>query len=674
MSRFRWIGVLLACFLAVAAKAQTPLESDEQTLRANKLPTDAKGLLAYFEKQTLKEGEAKHLEALVKKLGSDVYREREPAAKELIERRAAALPFLRASLTDRPSLEMKRRAELCINEIELTMQSDVISAAARVLAARQEPKAAEVLFHFLPNIGSDPFLEEELTGCVGRLTVHGDRVDPLLLERAQGSLAVSPAGRRVSRRPTRRRGTPRPFGAPCLAMPTPPWRSASRKACSANVRRKSWPRALVSDEALLRGQKIDTTETALLEFFRKRTVGDEEQQRLRRVVKELGFGDWAVRDRAFRQLVKTGMPALAFVKEAERDANMERANRARNARETIRETNNPAIPIAAAHLLAQPAKVKDASPTTAIGTLLAYIPFADDETVEQEILTCLTLLSLREPTVEPELVKALSDANATRRGAAAYVLGHVGAKEHVAKVQPLLDDLQPVVRLRAAQGMLAARNKVALPSFVSLLEKVPAPYLPTVEEILYHVAADKGPTETIVANSAASRQKAAKAWGKWLDDNQAKIDLTTLNDRETYLGLITVCEYDNRTGNIQGQVWEAPHGNGAKRFLFGQPTNTQILGAMDAHTLPNGRVLVAENSANRVTERDSKGDIKWEFRTPTNPIACQRLPNGNTFIASYNTLMEVTPAKAVVYQINRVTGNQAFYVFSVTKPATDTSP
>ena len=53
----------------------------------------------------------------------------------------------------------------------------------------------------------------------------------------------------------------------------------------------------------------------------------------------------------------------------------------------------------------------------AINALLAYVPFADDDQVEEEILTCLTLLSLRESAVEPALVKALEDCNPMRRAA-----------------------------------------------------------------------------------------------------------------------------------------------------------------------------------------------------------------------------------------------------------------
>ena len=54
----------------------------------------------------------------------------------------------------------------------------------------------------------------------------------------------------------------------------------------------------------------------------------------------------------------------------------------------------------------------------------------------------------------------------------------------------------------------------------------------------------------------------------------------------------------------------------------------------------------------------------WEYKTPGNPIACQRLPNGNTFIATYNLLMELDPARKVVFSHN-LTPN--FFIFSAQK-------
>src|SRR5262249_28378043 len=52
------------------------------------------------------------------------------------------------------------------------------------------------------------------------------------------------------------------------------------------------------------------------------------------------------------------------------------------------------------------------------------------------------------------------------------------------------------------------------------------------------------------------------------------------------------------------------------------------------------RILVAEHDAGRVTERDLKGEIKWEYKTEE-PLAAQRLPNGNTFVVSRRQLVEL---------------------------------
>ncbi len=57
--------------------------------------------------------------------------------------------------------------------------------------------------------------------------------------------------------------------------------------------------------------------------------------------------------------------------------------------------------------------------------------------------------------------------------------------------------------------------------------------------------------------------------------------------------------------------------------------------------MPGDRVLVAEYDGGRVSERDVTGKVLWEHALQR-PISCQRLPNGNTFIAQENGVVEVT--------------------------------
>ena len=92
------------------------------------------------------------------------------------------------------------------------------------------------------------------------------------------------------------------------------------------------------------------------------------------------------------------------------------------------------------------------------------------------------------------------------------------------------------------------------------------------------------------------------------------------------------------------QVWEyGPNGE------VNWKNQSGLSGPMDAHMLRNGHVIIAEYEGKRVSERDLKGNIVWSRAVEGNPIACQRLNNGNTFIATHHSLQEITPAGAEVY-------------------------
>ena len=73
---------------------------------------------------------------------------------------------------------------------------------------------------------------------------------------------------------------------------------------------------------------------------------------------------------------------------------------------------------------------------------------------------------------------------------------------------------------------------------------------------------------------------------------------------------------------------------------------------LDAHVVGNNRVLVAEYSANQISERTFKGEILWKKDVPM-PLACQRLANGNTFIACQNQILELDKTGKEVVTIPR---------------------
>jgi hypothetical protein len=409
---------------------------------------------------------------------------------------------------------------------------------------------------------------------------------------------------------------------------------------------------------------MELDSAVLVKFLEKRTLTATDQKRLNHLIKDLGAKLYSKREKATKALITEGVPALPFLKLALDDADLETVSRAKQCIKAIQVKSSPALPAAVAHLLAlagDPRKgdplgakndPRDLKPAEVIPVLLAYLPFADDDSVEEEVINALTLLSVREAKIHTALVASLNDDLPARRAAAAVILGKVGTREQVDAVKPLLKDAAPKVQFRAAQGLIAAQDKTAVNTLIELLGTVPDTWVWQVDDQLSRIAGGSPPPIPQAESTAEYRKKAVAAWTTWWQANENKIDLATVNRGETTLGLFVITEYDSLQGNRQGRVWECGR-DGKPRWQI-----TNLFGAMDGQLLPSGRVLVAENNVQKVTERDMQGKVIWELKTPGPPIAVQRLPNGNTFVAMYDRVMEVTPANQPVYNVMK--GPQIF--------------
>ncbi len=69
--------------------------------------------------------------------------------------------------------------------------------------------------------------------------------------------------------------------------------------------------------------------------------------------------------------------------------------------------------------------------------------------------------------------------------------------------------------------------------------------------------------------------------------------------------------------------------------------------------LADGHILVVEEDVRYVTEYRLDGTVAWEYQMPFAPFGAERLANGNTMISGRDGLIEVTPGKAVVWQLTR---------------------
>jgi HEAT repeat protein len=396
-----------------------------------------------------------------------------------------------------------------------------------------------------------------------------------------------------------------------------------------------------ADVEFLHRSHIGSDGPALLEFFRNRTLTDLDREKLEQLVRQLGNDLFEAREAASRALVGRGEPALPFLRAALKDSDREVVRRAENCIETIEQGPGPALPAAAARVLAQ------RRPPGATTALLQYVPYADDETVEDEVLAALVALNAP-GKVDDLLVAALQDPLSARRGAAAHVLGRNGTAEQRAIIRKLLADREPRVRFRAAEALLAARDKEGVPVLVDLLGDDPTELTWRVEELLLNLAGEKAPTISAGDGSPAARKAYREAWAGWWRDNGPRIDLARVSDQPAYLNLTLVAEmHANR-------IWECGP-DGKVRWQLGD-----LACPRDAEALPGRRVLVAECNANRVTERDLQGKVLWEHSVP-DPHSCQRLANGNTYIATGRRVVEVTRDHKEVFAYEP---EQTFFIHS----------
>jgi hypothetical protein len=274
-------------------------------------------------------------------------------------------------------------------------------------------------------------------------------------------------------------------------------------------------------------------------------------------------------------------------------------------------------------------------PAGGIEALLTYLPFNEDEWVEEEILTALADLARESKTMDPAVLGFLADPHAVRRGAGALVAGRSREPEHRQAVYKLLNDPVPSVQLRAAQGLLAGRDKAAVPALIRLVGHAPTTIANRAEETLFRMAGKDAPVISSSTSNSTQRRN-EQAWSEWWRQHERSFDLGQAEELRD-LGLTVVAEMDSN------QVWEfGPDGEARWRI-------TGLSGPMHAHVLRNGNVLVAEYEGKRVTERDLKGNIKLSIGVSGNPIATQRLNNGNTFIATHHSLVEVGPDGKEVY-------------------------
>lgn len=395
-----------------------------------------------------------------------------------------------------------------------------------------------------------------------------------------------------------------------------------------------------ADIETLKAANIAFEGPALIEFFQKHTVTDQNRSLLVELIKQLGDDDFDKREQASDAIEKYGVAAIGLLRQAERSGDPEVLRRCERCLRNIEKVPTRTLASAAARLLG------DLKPEGAAETLLNYLPLAEDDSVGDDVRLSLALLAMKDGKPDPVIFKQLSSTETLKRGAAAEALARGGDQALRKQMLDLLGkEADREVRLRIAIALVtAAKNRDVVEPMINLMAEVPVESGWRAEEILVRLAGDKGPTISLGGDKAA-RDRARDEWIKWWRANEKEIDLAKLDQLERTLGYTLIVEMDVR--GVGGRVKEVtPDGK-----IRWEITNVQF--PTDALVLPNNRVVIAEQNTNRVSERDTATGKEIWGENFQQPIGLQRLSNGNLVIIGRHQVVEWDRNRKPVSTITR---------------------
>lgn len=679
MRPLRFSFGVAGCFaFLLALSSVAAAEDDERILRDAGLSSDGPSLLAFFHARARMDVDGEQLRQLLVQLGADDEIHQAAAKSRLLGFGALALPGLRQAANDLDRPQAAARAAGCLPWLEGPSSHKLLTSAAHLLAQHKPEGAAAALLAYLA-YADNPEVIAAVNNALAAVAAPAGKPDPALLRGLSDRQSV----RRAAAGVALCRAVP-PEQAPdvrkLLKDPAAAVRLRAAKALAeandaesipvlidllaelpADERQSiedllkhlagEWAPILefARDDELSRGVRRDAWASwwrrcdgpMLLAVLSKHTLTPDKRQKVQDLIRRLGSEDFKAREDASRKLLAFGRLALPHLREAVKDRDPEAARRAKMLIERIETGPEARLPIAALRLLAL------RKPTGAVETLLAYLPFAEDEVREEEVRKSLIVLARHDGQIDPALRRALADAQPKVRTVAAEALIEGGGVEGRAAIQKILREDVPSVRLRLALSLARAGEHEGVSVLIDLLPLLSTEECGQAEATLHQLAGDTVP-EFSNSKGSDDKKKLREAWADWWKVNAGRVDLSRLTTN-VCLGYTLICDNGNE------RVFEIDR-HGKQLWSIGGLHNP-----IDAVVLPGNRVLIAEYRANLVTERDFKGKILWQLAIHQ-PLSVQRLPNGHTLIASDNgklngRIVEVDRSGKEVYSIQNLPAN-----------------
>lgn len=636
--------------------------NDDQILKNVLADTSGPALLAFFRQRMTPSIDAEQVAKLTKQLSDNSEEIHSKAIAELVGLGPLVVPELRRTVNRADNEETLSRARKCLQAIEGSGGSAVVQSAVRALAAHNPEGAAQTLIQYLP-FADDETVMQEIETALLAIGKRDGKAEPALMHALTDDVPIRRGfcarvlcqiGGKTERAAVRSllkdaKPSVRMLAALSLtelheteAMPVlidliaelaPEGRKRVEEylselagewsvktpqggdAVSGRLRRELW-------SAWWR--TLDDKQ--LLDEFRSRTLTEEERGRAVEWIGKLGDASADVHTKAAEALIGMGPRVASLLRQTleRRDSgpNSERVTGlVRQCLAAIEGGSGRPLPEAATRLLAL------RRPQGTVETLLAYVPFAESETIAAQIVDVLASAGCSGGKADPALVRALEDKASVRRATAAVALckGQTD-EEELSAVRKLLKDPDTTVRLRAAIALAHRGDKSTVPVLIALLADLPLDLVWEAEEVLTTLAGDNSPNQR-VGNDKASRTASVDAWKKWWQKEEKNVDLAKLNDAERGSGVLLAVDMQ------AGKVLEVTR-NGRIRWQLQGPQ-----WPWDAVVCRNGNVFVAQQNTNQVSMWSRQGKQIWQ--SPCNmPFYCQQLRNGNIFVACRQQISE----------------------------------
>jgi HEAT repeat protein len=632
-------------------------------LKSAGLLPDAPTLLTFFHRRATVQPNVGEIEEAIRRLGDEKAMK---ASSELIGLGAVAIPSLRRAATDSDNVLVAEGARRCLVAIA---NPQVPAAAARLLGQRRPAGAVTELIGYLP-FADNASVTDEVEAVLEQMAIsHGKPAEPLLralddpLPVRRGAAAAilchamndappkavckllhdpKPSVRlRVALGLGTRHDEEAIRELIALLASLPPALAKQAEDFLGNLAGELAPATKLNVGAVNRLACRDAwaawwkelDDNTLLEFFRKRTPSDADRKRIATLLRLLGDESFEKRERASGDLVALGPPAVPLLREASRTSDVEIVRRAEECLAILEKRPVRFSAITAARLLAA------RKPAGAVQVLLNFAPFAEGEIESEAIQDALAALTLLNGQPDSVLLRALSDTNEERRAFAAEIMCR-GPASDLEPVRRMLADSKPYVRMRASLALLVRGEREAVPTLIGVLGKLSPTDNLRVQETLFRLAGDSVPS---AGSGDPASVQVQHAWVTWWNAHGGTVDLRRVDSAVGGSGYTTIGQLDN---GVNGRVFEIDR--------FGR-TRWQIVGLQypyDIQVLPGNRVLLVELHGMKVSERDFRGKVLWQKQF-TMPVNCQRLANGNTFVACRNQLLVLDRNRKEITTISR---------------------